>query len=184
MTNHFKILILILLSSYGFENVQAQYLNSVFGIGYGSEEFIYEVAIDHNGDRYILGGFVDSVEISPGVQLLAGSDYSPAFLMKVNKKNDLLWYKQLNVGDLGRSLLKTDKYGNVMLMGMFDGSIWVDGNPVVYSTHEFDIYVMKFSGQGHSSGVEDLEGTELIGSRELRWTISGIYIPRVLMRVT
>lgn len=108
------------------------------------------MGIDKNGDRYILGGFADSVEISPGVQLLSEPNDNSEFLMKVNKKNELIWYKQLEVFSLisASVQLKTDKDGSVVLIGTFGFSIKIDGNTVAQGIHWNDIFVMRFSAQG------------------------------------
>ena len=111
--------------------------------GDGSNQTGLAVAVDGAGNMLLTGRFDGAVDFGGGPLASVGS--LDIFLVKLNTNGGLLWSKRFgDTADQHGIGVATDKAGNVLLTGMFSGTVDFGNGPLV-SAGGSDIFVAKFS---------------------------------------
>ncbi len=120
-------------------------------------------AIDANGNVFLTGGFIDSIDFDPnaGVQMLTNlvAGVGDIYVIKLTAAGNLSWVKQIGPsinatfpgGSAGRCAV-VDGAGNLCMGGMFQGKVDFDPGPGVYDLDQlsnYDGYMLKLDGAGN-----------------------------------
>jgi hypothetical protein len=158
------------LSSYGAEDIFVMKLNKkgalVWAVrfsGYASEQS-RGIALDGNGNIYVVGHFTDNTDFDPGpgVVALTSAGSWDVFVTKLDNAGNLLWVKQFaGVTEEERgNAIAVDAAGNVYTTGCFKGTI--DFNPGAGSyplTAEYiDVFVSKLDTDGNFVWAANMGG--------------------------
>lgn len=142
------IILLLTIFIINTSNCNAQYLTTLFGVGNSTDEYVYQVEIDTKGNRYFLGGFVDSIDVVPGAQLLTSPNQGSAFLAKLDVNNNLKWVQLLKTtgNDWKMKLNSNDE---LVVAYSLTSEIIINDSLVTASAGYHDIVVLKFSNDGN-----------------------------------
>lgn len=122
------------------------------------------LSLDATGNIYITGSFQSSVDFDPGFgsfSLTALAD--DIFMLKLDAAGNFQWVKQIGGagGDRGYDIA-IDASGNIVLIGLFNGTVDFDPSSVVYNltaSATDNMFVTKFDASGgflwakHFSGL-------------------------------
>lgn len=127
-------------------------------IGGTDNDVANDIAIDSNGNIFIVGYFAYVVDFNPdaGVNNMGFSGgYTPqGFLLKLDSNGNFVWSKQFSVSattgyQAVSSTVGVDASNNVILGGYFTGVLAIDSEPVVYtSLGSVDCFYLKYSNAG------------------------------------
>lgn len=148
-----------------------------FGGIYG--DFSTSLAIDHNGNIYTTGAFVDLVDFDPGVgitNLNSNGDYD-IFIQKLDVDGNFIWVKSMGGIDkeYGYSI-SVDQMGNIYNSGFFEATVDFDpgsGINNLTSNGFQDIFIQKLDSNGDFIWVEQIGGWGIDGCRSIDVSDSG-----------
>ncbi|EYF04110.1 hypothetical protein [Chondromyces apiculatus] len=101
----------------------------LFGVMGNLEQHVYDVAVDSQGQPFIVGEYEGMVETDPYVLISQGG--KDAFLMHVGASGNVLWVDSF--GESGDQLARTvalDGEGNILLGGYAEEAIDLGGGPL------------------------------------------------------
>lgn len=110
------------------------------------------ISIDQSGNIYSTGSFYSITDFDPSSTdfYLTSNGTTDCFISKIDANGKFIWAK--NIGgpnaDEGRDI-KVDTYGNIHLVGSFQGTVDFDPDTAVYNLSSFgesDIFVIKLKG--------------------------------------
>ncbi len=114
------------------------------------------VTLDLNGNPVITGSFQGTVDFDPGTGVLnqttSGAD--DAFIINLDTTGGLQWVKTIGgtSSDQGKTLT-TDNFGNILIAGMYYGTVDFDPGPNVVSmtstSGSTDIFFLKLDKTGN-----------------------------------
>ena len=107
-------------------------------IGGSSVDEANDIALDEQGNMYIVGRFVSSVDFDPGSgsEVLQAGSFPDAFILKLDQQGDFLWAHDIGSGDNEEAeCVEIDNQGNIVISGTFSGT--VDFDP---GTNEFEMF--------------------------------------------
>ena len=146
--------------------------------------FVYRVAIEENGDVYVLGTFNGQIDLDPGIDTLSAisNGATDVFIQKLNSQGGLIWAKTFGGAyyegaafagpgggtiENGLDMIITDS-GSLLISGTFDesstGSDSVDFNPDPLEEYNIltaggsDIFLMKLSSSGEFLWAKGMGG--------------------------
>lgn len=109
-------------------------------------QFAEGVAIDGAGNVVVIGSFAGSVDFGGGALDSAGGN--DVFVAKLGPKGEHLWSKRFgNANEQVGLGVAVDPDGNVLLTGMFDGSIDFGGETLMSAGFK-DIFIAKLNSEG------------------------------------
>ncbi|MFZ1676025.1 MAG: SBBP repeat-containing protein [Saprospiraceae bacterium] len=126
------------LSSSGQEDMFIAKLNSSGAliwakrIGSTNVDEANDVAIDHDGNIYVVGRFVSTVDFDPGTATsnLTAGGAPDGFILKLNSQGEFLWAFDIGSGDNDEAeAVVVDGENNVIVTGYFDGLTDFDPGP-------------------------------------------------------
>ncbi len=128
MTKKDTILTVILCVLCNVVMVRAQDFEWAMGIGgRNASETNYGVSVDGNGNVYVTGSFMDTVDFDPGVDsaiLVATGSSKDIFLAKYDSNGNYLWVKGVGGSGVDESLAVTvDESDHVYITGTFLGTV-------------------------------------------------------------
>jgi len=111
---------------------------------------------DNYGNIFSTGNFMDTIDFDPGPALnnLTSTNYSSdVFISLLDSTGNFLWAKQLLgiLNDYGGSIT-LDNEGNLIVTGIFQGTIDLDPNAGVYlltASGNIDAFILKLDNQGN-----------------------------------
>ncbi len=104
------------------------------------------VAVDANGDVFVVGYFSGTVDLGGGGLVSAGGN--DIFVAKYNAAGVHLWSKRFgSTGDDVAHGVAVDGFGNVFVTGHFNGTVDFGGGGLV-SASGSDIFLVRFSSNG------------------------------------
>jgi hypothetical protein len=127
-----------------------------FGDAAGQEA--YALAIDPGGNVVFAGGIKGAPNFGGGPLVSAGK--ADAFVTKLDGAGNHLWSKRF--GDAGDQValgVATDQAGNVIVAGVFQGTIDLGGGPLVSTGISFDFFVAKLDAAGNHLWSKRFGGT-------------------------
>jgi hypothetical protein len=181
------------LTSYGYSDIYITKIDSTgnlmwinrFG-GILSDDGTY-LTIDISGNLVITGIFAGSVDFDPGVGtfvLTAPANVYPLFYAKFTSNGDFIWAKKIedvNTAISSRSLV-TDKLGNILVTGQYQGTSSPDFDPGVgvynlpQSAGNFDVFITKLDSMGNFNWAKKVGGTSTdIGMSILVDSLNNVY---------
>ena len=137
-------------------------------IGGSSVDEPKDVAVDNDGNIFIVGRFVSTVDFDPGSgtrNLQAGS--SPdAFIVKLTPDGDYLWaYDIGSGGNEGAEAVAVDGANNVVIAGNFSGTVDFDpgsGEVEKYGDGNADPFYLKLNKDGGFVWVKTFTSTGFV----------------------
>jgi len=117
----------------------------------------YGIAVDANGNSYIIGVFAENATF--GTTTLTSSGYKDIFVAKLDINGNWLWAKQAGgtSDDYGYGIA-VDANGNSYVTGYFYGSA-IFGTTTLTSSGDKDIFVAKLDSNGNWLWVKQAGGT-------------------------
>lgn len=119
-------------------------------------DFSEALTIDNQGNIYVTGSFIDTVDFDPStnvLNLISASNNNPDIsIHKLDTNGNLIWAK--SIGDVGADYgreITLDNQGNVYVTGDFTGTVDFDPDSGVFnltSTSGSDIFVVKLDSNG------------------------------------
>ena len=158
------VLLLLLLIQF---TLFAQVFNRVETFGGSSDDEIYAVAIDSQGNVYTTGIFHDTVDFDSGagVTQLTSAGTEDIFIKKTDANGQLLWVKQIGGANSdGAIILKIDANDNLYLSGWFSNSVDFDPGANTYnltSNGLWDTFVLKLDSNGDFIWAKSYGNTSL-----------------------
>lgn len=124
------------------------------------------IAVDSNGNLYVTGYFMNTVDFDPGSgtnNITSNGNYD-IFILKLSQAGAFQWAYGMGSSywDDGWSVA-VDNSGGVYLTGMFIGSVDFDpgtGTNVLSSAGYTDIFIAKFTSSGAFSFAKSIGGTQ------------------------
>ena len=133
--------------------------------GSTSSDYSNSVKVDDDGNSFLTGKFVGTVDFDPGAGTsnLVASGSGSAYITKISPIGDLIWAKSIGGtgSDEGRSIA-LDDFGNVYTTGSFNGTVDFDpgiGIDNKTSAGSADIFISKLDGDGNHIWAESFGGT-------------------------
>lgn len=114
--------------------------------GDAENQYATDVAVDKDGNILVAGYFTGVIDLGGGALESAGA--TDAFVAKFNGDGDHVWSYPLGdaMSQAARSV-RADAQGNVVLVGDYQGTLIVGGNPLTPKGLN-DIFIVKLSPQG------------------------------------
>ncbi len=141
------------------------------------------MAINANGDVFIIGTFRGTADLDPGTNtanfISNGSD--DIFIVKLDRNGNFIWAKSIggSSSDLGHGIT-VDQFSNVIVTGQFSGNIDFDpgqGSVFLSSLGFYDSFVLKLDSSGNFSWVNRINSTSNVTSRFIKTDmLNQIYI--------
>ena len=134
----------------------------LWGKAFGSYLYEATVAVDSAGNVLLVGAFDDSIDFGNGSLVSEGA--KDVFVAKLDPSGNPLWSKRFGDGadyQYGAGVA-VDGAGNVLVLGVFAGSIDFGSGPPLTSLSGLDGFVAKLDASGESlwsvgfSGKEDI----------------------------
>jgi uncharacterized repeat protein (TIGR01451 family) len=126
------------------------------------------IVSDKHGNSYITGHFRGIVDFDPGPGVLnlgtaSGAAGRDIFIQKLDSAGDLVWAKSLEGQgrDEGESI-SVDSFGNVYLIGRFEGTVDFDPNARLLNLTSFgndDFFIEKLDSSGNLVWAKNIGGT-------------------------
>ncbi len=117
---------------------------------YGSTGYGYDVALDDNGNSYMVGSF-DGASITFGGTTLtnANAGYGDIYVVKVNTSGTVVWAKRAgqNGSDYAYGVA-VDKSGNVYVAGSYYNNAITFGATTLANSGAADAFVVKYNSSG------------------------------------
>jgi len=125
-------------------------------------QFTRAVAVDTSGNAVVVGSFAGSVDFGGGSLTSEGGN--DVFVAKLGPKGEHLWSKRFgNWNEQVGFGVAVDSDGNILLTGMFDGSIDLGGDTLT-SAGTKDVFLAKLNRDGgHIWSKKFGDGTNQIG---------------------
>lgn len=146
---------------------EAQHLAWAKGMGGIDSDHGYSIAVDANGNTYIIGRFSATADFDPGTEVFNLSPYGmfDIFILKLDADGHLIWAKQMggSGNDYGTSIT-LDESGNIYATGTFEGTADFDpgpGNLYLNASGWCDVFVSKLDADGNLIWAKQLGGADL-----------------------
>lgn len=161
---------LLLLSSLIFSNylyAQSHHFEWASPLAGTGNEQGSSIAVDPNGNSYIVGTFQGTVDFDPGsgvVNVTTAGDYD-IFICKLDANGGFVWVKTMGgaLTDYGYGI-DIDDIGNIYITGRFTGTVDFDptgGVNELTSFGEGDIFICKYTSLGNLVYAKQLGGPYL-----------------------
>jgi hypothetical protein len=135
-------------------------------MGGAKAEIVRSIAVDHAGNVFTAGFFMDTVDFDPGTgtfNLISAGD-EDIFVSKLNASGNFVWAKKM--GGLASDIafkIHVDDSGNVYTAGYFEGTADFDPGPGqinLTSGGSEDIFVSKLNNSGLLVWAKRIGGSE------------------------
>ena len=130
----------------------------VFSGGAGDLDRAWDMALDTQGNIFLTGEFVDTLQV--GNIVVTGSGLTDIFVAKFNSSGTPLWAKAFggSEGDIGIGIA-TDAAGNCYVTGLYAGTAQFEDESFS-SAGSWDIFVLKLDGNGNKIWAHSIGGIE------------------------
>jgi len=178
--------IIFTLSSFVFCYASlAQNLNWIKDTKGKGAHYINSTCFDNSGNIFITGYFDDSTDVDPGplTYYLYPSQYSDAFISKLDMQGNLLWANHIaGLGYEQGFSVKTNIAGNVYSIGSFQGTVDFDPSLNAYflTASGDETYILELDGGGNFGWAKKFGGNisslDLFVDQNSNLYITGTYI--------
>jgi hypothetical protein len=135
---------------------------SLDGFGDSNESEAEAVAILNSaGDYAISGGFAGNIDLGGG-SAMAPSLSSESYLVVFDMNNTYKWSSIYNGSPLN---LGVDLKGNIVLAGLYSGSIDFDAGALMSPTGDLDLFLTKLDPSGNELWAKSFDGGKLMFGR-------------------
>ncbi|PWB76534.1 MAG: hypothetical protein C3F07_03580, partial [Anaerolineales bacterium] len=135
------------------------------GMGGGSGDYGFDLALDSNNNVYITGNFNSTADFDPGAGTanLTSAGMQDIYVLKLNNLGTFIWAKRMGSisNDFGVGIA-LDSSGNVFTTGSFRDTADFDpgvGTVNVTPAGGYDIFVSKLDNNGNFGWVKTMGGT-------------------------
>jgi len=130
------------------------------------------VTTANNGDVLVTGTFTNTVDFGGGpVSVVGGID---GFLARYSSNGDYIWSRRLGgTGNDTPVAMAVDTNDNILVTGVFQGTIDLGGGPLVASSSNGDIFIAKFSSTGSHLWSKRIGGTYGAGVDDIATDTNG-----------
>jgi gliding motility-associated-like protein len=128
-------------------------------------ENVADLELDATGNIYATGFFYNNTDFDPttGTAIQPGSNDRNAFLWKLDSSNNLQWYKVFSAPTDNQDgySINLDANGNVIVGGVFEGTIDFDPGPgtVQLTATDQDAFAVKFDDAGTFAWAHTIPGS-------------------------
>jgi hypothetical protein len=131
-----------------------------------------DIAIDSIGNLFTVGGFKsDTIDFDPGpgvfnlINTSASGVGGDSFIQKLDSNGYFLWVKHLNALDpytVGASSVSIDDYGNIFVLGVFNGQTDFDPGPGIFNLTAANNtgFVLKLNPNGDFLWAKRIDGSD------------------------
>jgi hypothetical protein len=132
-----------------------------------NEDWVNGIAVDSNGDVYVIGAFKDSADFDPGPGVDEHNTHGieDAFLSKFDHDGDFKWARTWGGDGVNHpNDIAVDSSGNVYITGWFSSVTDFDPSPGVYNrvaNGSKDVFISKFDSNGEFQWAYTWGGTGL-----------------------
>ncbi len=143
----------------------------IWGFGYGGEGFdasggTEDVAVDEDGNVYILGDYGLSVDFDPGPEhfVMTSNGNSDVFLLKLDRDGNFVWARSIGGPNKdGVGGIAIDSKHRIYISGHFKTTTDFDPGEdefIIVSQGKRDIFLEQLDSMGHMNWVRTLGGIE------------------------
>lgn len=176
-------------------NSNGQVLWSVSAGGYGSDRAT-DVTVDANGNIYITGFYYGNATFG-NISVSSVNSSQDVFIAKIDANGNFIWVKSFggNLAEWGNAI-NTDKSGNIILTGQFQGTSNFNGTTVT-SAHNpilnfasFDVFTAKLDPSGNiiwlktGSSKFDDRGLDLVTDKNRNIYVCGQFSDTITFNQT
>lgn len=150
---HFYLYIIFILLTFSIQsNAQTWNWANNLGSVTGSES-ANDVAVDNQGNVYVVGTFTDTIQTPLGIIISTGNQ--DIFIAKYDSTGNLLWTQSTGgVNSESVKAVDVDNSGNIFLTGEFTGNATFGGTTVVAGQGTNAIYIAKYDTNGNFQWVK------------------------------
>lgn len=138
-----------------------------FHLGNGNNDKINDIALDDDGNVYVIGVFSSFMDADPGpgtFYLYANTVNLGVCIIKYSPAGNFIWGKSISGGvTIDGNSLAIDKFKNVILTGYFSGSAYDfdpgQGVALLTSQGSFDCFVLKLDSIGNYLWAKSMGGS-------------------------
>jgi len=143
-----RLLTVLLLTVSTIAFGKAKDFDSIIHHGSNKAEYVYDIAVDSDGNKYITGKFYTTLDFGNGVVITPVNNYD-GYVAKFDVDDNIVWAHSFGgkVSDEGNALA-IDRDGNVIVAGVFFNTV-AFGTDTLHSTGNFDVAIMKFDANGN-----------------------------------
>ena len=165
-----KYLLIILLSVLGSTFGYSQVPNFEWAKSMGSTSFdrANDLAVDATGNVFTIGFFTTTADFDPGTGVfnLTSAGDRDIFITKFDPDGNLLWVRQIGgTGGEEGMAVSIDNLGNIVLVGVFQGTVDFDPGAATFNLTALgivDMFLVKLNANGdflwaNRTGSTDLE---------------------------
>ena len=150
-----KVLAFVFILSLVFTSY-SQVLDYQWGISLGSssDDRANSIATDAQGNVYITGSFLGTVDFDPGpgTEYLTSGNCHDIFIQKLDSSGNLVWVKQIGNNNCQfSSSISLDTLNNIYIAGRFIGSLDVDpgiNTNLISGFGAYDMFTLKLDSIG------------------------------------
>ena len=124
-----------------------------------ADEYGWDIAVDSAGNVLLTGSFTGTLDFGNNPMTAVGSNL---FIVKFDGAGNHIWSR--NFQGISRSIV-VDSADNVILTGMFSGTLDFDNNPM--TAVGSNLFIVKFDGAGNHIWSQNFQGT----SEDTSWDI-------------
>lgn len=138
------------------------------GIGTAGIETIDDIAVDDQNNSYIIGTYVNTIDIDPGSGVYMLNSFSSSaydyniFVLKLNSDGNFVWARRLGSNDAERArAIVLDGLGNLYYTGTFANAVNFDPggtNQTLFNIGPTDIFVHKLDTNGNHIWAKKFHG--------------------------
>ncbi|MGA1839331.1 MAG: fibronectin type III domain-containing protein, partial [bacterium] len=105
----------------------------------------FDVVVDSEDNIIMTGFFEEAVDFGGGPLSSTGS--YPTFIVKFSKTGEHLWSIAFGAGSEKVKNITVDSIGDVLIIGIFTGTLDPGGGPLTSNTYLGDIFMAKYNGK-------------------------------------
>lgn len=114
------------------------------------------IITDDNDNIYLAGEGWGTIDFDPGIGVFPLT-ISSSFLLKLDSSGNFLWVKEPSTNS-GISCIHNDKFGNIIITGIYNGIVDFDPGPGTYFLDGGGIFIQKLDTNGNFIWAKSIDG--------------------------
>lgn len=160
------------------QDIQIQWGLQTRGTAGGMYTIVNDNFIDSQGNSYVVGRLVGTVDFDPSAANLILNSYSTGqgFFGKYDSNGNLVWMKLIGVGSTSGIKIRLDANNNIFILGEFNGSVDFDPSPLISGQTSLggsDVFLSKYTNSGDYVWHKSFGGTVTDYAKGLELDASG-----------